>query len=189
MKRNPWTTKKTRKVYDNPWIAVSESDVINPSGGKGIYGVIHFKNIAVGVLALDEKDRVLLVGQYRYPLDLYSWEIPEGGEPIGSSPLASAKRELKEETGYKARKWKKLFTMHLSNSCSDERAEIFLASDLTAGESEPEETEELRVKWMPLTHALRLVESGKITDAITVAALFQADRLRSSGSRRTQRNK
>ncbi len=186
-KRNPWTTLKTREIYKNPWIHVSERDVINPAGGKGIYGIVSFQNVAVGVLALDDHDRILLVGQYRYALGAYSWEIPEGGSPLSTSPLASAKRELKEETGFSAKKWSKLLSLHLSNSCTDERAEIFLARDLKPGAAEPEDTEQLAVKWIPLTEAVRLVESGKITDAISVAAILQGDRLMNGIQKSTRR--
>ncbi|HMC84189.1 MAG TPA: NUDIX hydrolase, partial [Chitinophagaceae bacterium] len=140
---NPWTILKEEKVYDNKWISVTEYDVINPSGGKGIYGKIHFKNRAIGILPLDEKLNTWLVGQYRFTLNEYTWEIPEGGGPIGTDILVSAKRELLEEAGLAAQEWTKLMDFHLSNSVSDEWGQIFLARQLTQHAPEPEETEQL----------------------------------------------
>jgi 8-oxo-dGTP pyrophosphatase MutT (NUDIX family) len=178
--KNPWTTLSNKDVFETPWIRVSDREVINPSGRKSRYGVVHFRNIAVGVVALDENDNVVLVGQYRYPLGQYSWEIPEGGCPEGSRPLASAKRELKEETGFRARKWQKLLTLHLSNSVTDERAEIYLARELLAGAAEPEETEQLKIKRVPFADALEMIKNGEITDAITVAGLLHVALLRTT---------
>jgi 8-oxo-dGTP pyrophosphatase MutT (NUDIX family) len=188
---NPWRTLATRRVYRNPWIEVTESQVLTPVKTPGIYGVVHFRNIAVGVVAIDREDRILLVGQYRYALNMYSWELPEGGSPKGSTTLATAKRELREETGYVARKWQKLLRMHLSNSVTDEEAIVYLAEDLRPGPSSPEETEDLSVAWIPFDEALRLVAEGKITDAISVAAIWatHARRLEKSASARKRDKK
>ena len=188
-RKNPWTTLAKKPVFENAWIKLSHHDVLTPSGTKGEYGLVEFKNLAVGVLAIDERDRVLLVGQWRYPLQEYSWELPEGGSPKGESALATAKRELKEETGYTARRWSKLLDLALSNSVTDERAVIFLASEFEAGESEPEDTEELEVKWMPLKKAIRMAEKGEITDAISVAALLRAATLRRPAVRKKVANR
>ncbi len=155
-----------------------EDAVINPAKKRGIYGVVEFKNIAVGVVVLDDRDRVLLVGQYRYPLSRYSWEIPEGGCPKGEKPLAAAKRELLEETGFTARHFKKILEMHLSNSSTDERAIIYLATDLRQGVALPEETEVLKLKWLNLKDALKRIDQGEITDSMTVAGLLRAAALR-----------
>lgn len=163
-------------MYSNPWIALDEHKVLNPAGKPGIYGVVHFENIAVGVVALDDRDRILMVGQYRFPLKQYSWEIPEGGCPKGETTRSAAKRELLEETGYTARSLKRVLTMHLSNSSTDERAEVFLATGLKAGAAAPEETEVLELKWVPLKTALKQIDNGEITDAITVAALLSIGR-------------
>ncbi|HEV7860845.1 MAG TPA: NUDIX hydrolase [Pyrinomonadaceae bacterium] len=149
-----------------------EDSVVRPDGEAGIYGVVHFKNIAVGVLAL-EADEVYLVGQYRYTLESYSWEIPEGGCPEGEAPLRAAQRELEEETGLRAEKWEKLGEAHLSNSVSDELAVLFVASGLTQGERNPEGTEQLNVRRVPFGEALRMALAGEMTDAMSLLAIFQ----------------
>lgn len=168
-----WKTKSVREVYSNPWINVSHHEVINPSGNDGIYGVVHFKNKAIGILAIDENDQIILVGQHRYPLSSYFWEIPEGGCPIGEDHLDTAKRELKEETGFEAEKWTPLCSFHLSNSVTDEEGQLFLAENLKEGISSPEETEELTIKKVTLDEALNLIEGGMITDAITIMAIYK----------------
>lgn len=169
---NPWQKVSTRVVYDNPWIRVREDEVVRPDGRPGIYGVVHFKNVAVGVLAVED-GLLYLVGQYRYPLERYSWEIPEGGCPEGEDPLREARRELEEETGLRARRWTKMGEAHLSNSVSDELAVWFLAEGLEQGECRPEGTEKLQVRRVSLSEALGMVNSGEITDAISVLAIQQ----------------
>ena len=173
MEHNPWVIQSERLVYNNPWIQLTEFGVLNPSGREGIYGKVHFKNIAVGVVVLDEEMHTWLVGQYRFPLQQYSWEIPEGGAPLGTDTLLAAQRELKEETGFTAANWQQLLTMHLSNSVSDELAVVYLATELTPGASQPEETELLQLKRVPLQTAFDWVTNGNITDAISVAALLK----------------
>lgn len=181
METNPWTTLYSKSVYDNKWISVTEDEVINPNGGRGIYGKVHFKNIAIGIVALDEQEQLWLVGQYRYVLNAYSWEIPEGGCPHDESPLEGAIRELKEETGLEAKQWKELLRMHLSNSVSDELAIVFLATELTQSEPEPEETEQLRLQKISLSEAYKMVEKGLITDSISVAAITKIKLLQLQG--------
>lgn len=178
---NPWTILSAATVYDNPWIKVTEYSVLNPSGGKGIYGKVHFKNIAIGVLPLDKELNTYLVGQFRFPVERYSWEIPEGGGAYGSDPLDSAKRELLEETGLIAHSWATLMEMHLSNSVSDEHAVIFVARDLEQHEASPEETEQLAVKKIPFEEVYRMVEEGSVTDSITVAAVLKIKLMISDG--------
>ena len=173
MAKNPWKFINSTLQYENPWITVEEHNVLNPNGGEGIYGKVHFKNVAVGIVPLDEDGNTWLVGQYRYPLDEYSWEIPEGGCPIGESELSAAKRELKEETGLMANHWEEFLRIHTSNSVSDERGVVFLAKDLTQGETQFEDTEDLKIKKLPLSEAFQMVIDGKITDSISMAALLK----------------
>jgi 8-oxo-dGTP pyrophosphatase MutT (NUDIX family) len=173
---NPWKTINIKEVYDNPWINVSHHDVINPSGGKGIYGVISFKNLAIGVVPVDEEMNTYLVGQFRYTLNQFSWEIPEGGGPIGEEPLDTAKRELLEETGLYAKTWSLLTPIHTSNSVTNEFGYVFMAQNLEFGVSSPEDTEDIQVWKLPLIEAVKLVEEGKITDSLSVAGLLMAAR-------------
>ncbi len=180
--KNPWTIFSETQIYDNDWISVSEFDVINPNGGKGIYGKVHFKNRAIGVLPLDENMDTYLVGQYRFPLQAYSWEIPEGGGMQSEEPLAAAKRELIEETGLVANEWKQVLVMHLSNSITDEYAVIFLARDLEQRAPRPEETEKLVVKKLPFEEAYRMVQKGLITDAMSVAVIQKVKLMMLEGS-------
>ena len=168
---NPWQVLGEKDVYDNKWIRVTEYDIINPSGGKGIYGKVHFKNLAIGIVALDRDLNTFLVGQYRFTLNEYSWEIPEGGGPIDQDPLASAKRELLEETGLVATLWTPILKMYLSNSVSDEFSIIYLAQRLEQRTAMPEETEQLVVKKVSFEDAWQMVEDGRITDAMSVAAI------------------
>lgn len=170
---NPWKIIASKQVYDNPWIQLTEYDVINPGGGKGIYGKVHFKNRAIGIVVLDELLNTWLVGQFRFTVDQYSWEIPEGGGLIGVNPLDGAKRELLEETGLIAENWEPLLTMHLSNSVSDELALVYLATSLKQTTAEPEETEQLQVRKLPFNDVYKMVEAGEITDSMTVAAIYK----------------
>ena len=170
---NPWKKISSEVKYENPWISLTEYKVVTPAGTNGIYGKVHFKNIAIGVIAIDSDENTYLVGQYRFPLDLYSWEIPEGGCPEGTDWLAAAKRELKEETGFEAGKWTEILQMHVSNSVSDELAVVYVAQDLMAGKAEPEDTEDLKIIKMPFKQAVDWVMQGKIKDSISVAAILK----------------
>ncbi|MFZ2785238.1 MAG: NUDIX hydrolase [Sediminibacterium sp.] len=181
MEYNPWQVTGEKNVYDNPWIRLTEYQVINPSGGKGIYGKVHFKNTAVGVLVLDEQLNTYLVGQYRFTLNAYSWEIPEGGAPVGTDPLEGGKRELLEETGLVAVQWEPLLQLHLSNSVSDEWAVVYLARDLRQETAEPEETEQLVIRKLPFAAAVDMVEKGEITDSMSVAAIYKVQLLLAQG--------
>lgn len=179
--KNDWTTKNSKTVYENPWIKVSHREVINPSGGEGIYGVVHFKNIAIGIVPLDEDLNTWLVGQYRYTLNKYSWEVPEGGCPIGTSPLESAKRELLEETGIQAQEWSKILDLETSNSVTDETGMVFLARGLRFGTAQPEETEALQIKKVPFQEAYEMVLDGRITDALAMLSIFRVKAMLDAG--------
>lgn len=170
--RNPWRRLSSREIYANDWIGVREDRVIRPDGAEGIYGVVQFRNRAIGVLAVEEDGSLYLVGQYRYTLDKYSWEIPEGGCPEGEEPLSAARRELEEETGLRAERWTHLGQAHLSNSVTDELAIWYLAEGLTQGPDCPEGTEELCVRRVPFPEALEMVLTGKITDAVSMMAIM-----------------
>lgn len=170
---NPWKTLSSEKIYDNPWISLTEHQVINPGGGNGIYGEVHFKNLAIGIIPLDEEKNTWLVGQFRYPLKQYSWEIPEGGGKLNEDPLVSAKRELLEETGIDAAEWQEIQKIHLSNSVSDELGIIYLARQLSFGKSSPEESEDLIVRKLPFETAYQMVLNGEITDSLSVAAILK----------------
>lgn len=170
---NPWKTLSSEKIYENPWISLTEHQVINPGGGDGIYGEVHFKNLAIGIIPIDEENNTWLVGQYRFPLRQYSWEIPEGGGLLNNDPLLSAKRELLEETGIRAETWTEIQKIHLSNSVSDELGIIYLARNLSFGESNPEESEDLIVRKLPFDTAYQMVLKGEITDSMSVAAILK----------------
>jgi 8-oxo-dGTP pyrophosphatase MutT (NUDIX family) len=169
-----WKTKTSTVAYENPWIKISHEEVTTPKGTDGIYGVVHFKNTAIGIVPLDEEGNTWLVKQSRYTLNQYTWEIPEGGCPQGEEPLNAAKRELEEEVGLQARDWQQLMTMHLSNSVTDEFCVVFLARQLFSGIQNLESTEDIEYKKLPLTDAIDMVIRGEITDAISVAALLRA---------------
>ena len=178
---NPWTILSEEEKYSNPWIQITEYKVLNPSGKDGIYGKVHFKNHAIGIVPLDEEMNTYLVGQYRFPLNQYSWEIPEGGCPLEEDRLEAAQRELLEETGLKAKHWQRILDMYLSNSVSDEDATVYVATGLSQHEAVPEETEQLVVKKLPFDEAYAMVQSGEITDSLSVSAILQTKLLLLSG--------
>ena len=171
---NPWKINHSKQIYSNNWISLTEHAITNPVGKPGIYGVVQFKNIAVGVLPVDEHYNIWLVGQYRFPLQQYSWEIPEGGASMGEDTLVAAARELEEETGLRATRYTKLVEMHLSNSVSDEYAIVYIAQGLSQHQPMPEETEQLLIKKLPFEAAYEMVENGEITDSMSVAAILKA---------------
>ncbi len=169
-----WTELNRRLIYQNPWIEVTESQVLNPNGGEGIYGVVHFKNLAIGVIPLDEDNNTWIVGQDRFPFEgKFTWEIIEGGGPLNEDPLASAQRELLEEAGLKAANWELLQEMDLSNSATTEKALIYVASGISFHESNPEETEKLEVKKIPFDELYQMVLKGEVTDSLSVAGVLR----------------
>ena len=168
---NPWKTLSTRIVYENRWIRIREDQVIRPDGEPGIYGVVEYHG-CVGVLPIDAEGNVHLVGQYRYVLDRYSWEIPEGGCDIGEIPEFAARRELREELGLEAGNLELLGRSHLSNSVSDEEAFYYVATDLVQGEAEPEGTEQLQRRIVTFDEALQMVLKSEITDSLSQIAIL-----------------
>jgi 8-oxo-dGTP pyrophosphatase MutT (NUDIX family) len=176
-KPNPWRDIEAREVYDNPWIHLSEHKVVNPSGGHSMYGKVHFKKYALGIVALDEDMHTWLVGQWRYPLNHYSWEIPMGGGLLEVDRLLSAQRELKEETGITATHWEEVISIHLSNCVSDEVGYGYLARGLSFGETNFDETEDLDILKLPFQEAVEMVMKGEITDSLSVATLLKLDKI------------
>lgn len=170
---NPWQVLSTDVRYANAWIEVTHHEVVTPAKTPGIYGVVHFRNIAIGILPIDHEGNTWLVGQYRFPLGRYSWEIPEGGGEPAVDPVLSAQRELREETGIEARDWRLLLELDLSNSVTDEHAYIYVATGLTYGEPAPEDTEALEVRKVPFDDAYAMVLDGRITDVMSVAAILR----------------
>ena len=167
-----WKKLASKVIYDNPWMTVREDRVVNPSGGQNDYGHIQFKTRAVAIVPIDEAGNTWLVGQDRYTLGEYSWEVPMGGAPKGEDPLAAAKRELKEETGLQAEDWTQVMRLHTSNSITDEEGFVFVAKDLQQGATAFEETEKLEIRKLPLSEAVAMAQNGEITDAMSVAALL-----------------
>ena len=178
-----WKRLGSRIVFENDWMEVREDHVINPGGGENQYGHVHFKNRAVAIVPLDAEGNTWLVGQERYTLDAWSWEVPMGGAPLAEEPLAAARRELKEETGLSARRWTEIMRLHPSNSITDEVGYVYLAEDLSEGETAFEETEALEVRKLSLEAAVQMARDGEITDAISVAALFRIAEIRTASSR------
>lgn len=176
--KNPWKTLSVTEVYDNAWIHVDEHDVVNPSGNPGIYGKVHFKNLACGIIPLDGNDETWLIGQYRYTLDRYSWEIPMGGVPVGTDSLAGAQRELKEETGLMADRWRVILKVYLSNSITDEAGVVYLAEGLTQGEPEFDDTEKLEIRKLPFDDVVQMVNDGEITDVLSIAGILKLATMR-----------
>lgn len=172
---NPWKTISQETAYENAWIRVEHHDVINPAGNPGIYGKVHYKNTAISIVAVDSEGYTYLVGQYRYTLNQYSWEVPEGGCSIesGESTLEAAKRELLEETGLVATQWTEIGEVYLSNSVSNERAVMYLAQNLNQQQACPEETEQLKIRRIALKEAIEMAQNGTITDALSVLTLLK----------------
>ncbi|MEM9690180.1 MAG: NUDIX hydrolase [Pseudomonadota bacterium] len=175
-----WKTLSSQTKYDNPWMTVYEDDVINPGGGRNAYGWVHFKNRAIAIVPIDDDGNTWLIGQQRFTLGDYSWELPMGGGPLDEAALDAAVRELKEETGLSAERWTELMKVHTSNSITDEEGFVFVAEGLSQGETDFEEMEDLAIRKLPLSEAVQMVTDGEITDVITIAALLRVHSLRAA---------
>jgi ADP-ribose pyrophosphatase len=174
---NPWITEDTEIKYSNNWIDLRHNKVKNPAGKDGIYGVVHFKNIAAAIIPLDKDLNTYLVGQYRYPLDIYSWELPMGGNPLNDNLLEGAKRELLEETGLIAQNWTEIGRIHTSNCVTDEEGIVYLAEELSQEMAIPEETERLTIKKLPFKKVVEMAMNGEITDAISLFGILKLARI------------
>jgi 8-oxo-dGTP pyrophosphatase MutT (NUDIX family) len=179
--KNPWKLVNSELKYKTPWIEVVHHDVITPGGSKGIYGCVNFQNIAVGVITLDAEYNTWLVGQFRFPLQKYTWEIPEGGCPLNELPLDAAKRELKEEVGITASDWTLIQEMDISNSATDEVSFTYLAKDINIGEPCQDENEDITIKKLPFSEVFEMVEKGEIRDAISVAGIYKVKQMIANG--------
>lgn len=171
--KSKWKTISNDVVYENDWISVEHHEVITPGGNAGVYGVVAFKNIAIGILPIDQEGNTWLVGQYRYALSAYSWEIPMGGGSLDTDPLISAQRELREETGLIAERWSLMMELHTSNSITNEYGLVYIAEGLKMTTSDSDDTEDLTLRKLPFSEVLEMVLEGKITDAISVAAILR----------------
>lgn len=173
MQTNPWQTLSSSRICENKWFSVLEHRVIRPDGQPGVYNVVSAGRLATGILPIWPDGSITLVGQYRYPLKEYSWEIPEGGGSFDIDPLDTAKQELKEETGIVAKTWEYLGRIHTSNCFMDEVCHLYLAQDLTQGIANPDPVEVIQTKKVPLKDAVAMALNGDITDAISVAGIFR----------------
>lgn len=174
---NPWKKLHAKDIYENDWIKLVEDRVLRPDGQEGIYGKVHMKNKAIGIVPIDDSMHTWLVGQYRYTLDEYSWEIPTGGGHDDESNLESARRELKEETGLAAVKWTEVLRIHTSNSITDEEGFVYLAQELTEGEPNFDATEVLTIKKIPFSDAVTMVMQNQITDSLSIAGILKIARI------------
>lgn len=179
----PWQRVSRREVYDNPWISVTHEDVVTPAGTDGIYGVIHFKTRAIGIIPIDAEGCTWLVRQFRYTLNQHLWEIPMGGGKLHEEPLTAAQRELQEETGFSASDWREIMRLHISKSVTDEEGVVFVARGLTAGTAQLEHSEaDLETLRLPLAEAIQWALDGKITDVISCAGLLKVHALMQTGA-------
>ncbi len=179
--RATWRTLRHHTAFENPWVRVESHDTIAPTGRPAHYGLVHFHNRAIGVLPLHDDGTVSLVGQHRFPLGRYSWEIPEGGAPFTENPLDGARRELREETGLIAADWREILRLDLSNSVTDEVCILYLATGLTQAEAAPDDTEAFEYARVPFSHLLKAVIIGQVRDSLTVASVLRLHHMATSG--------
>jgi 8-oxo-dGTP pyrophosphatase MutT (NUDIX family) len=184
--RNPWVTRSSRIVLSNPWFRLRTDEVIRPDGKRGEYHTV-LAPAAVGVVPCFDDGSILLVGQYRYSISRYSWEIPEGGGKPGEKPIQTARRELREETGYRAARFRSLGIFHTSNCFTNETAYLFSARNLTPGKPRPDATEELATRRLPFEEAYTMAVEGEITDSLTIVALFRLKERAQAGPKPSSR--
>ena len=175
-----WSLGAPSMKYENPWMRVDEYLAVDPNGKTTTYGVVHHKNLAIGIIPYED-EHIWLVGQSRVAFQSYSWEIPAGGDPGGRDPIGTAHRELREETGLSAERMEQILTMELSNSITDERCHVFLATKLTPGQNQLESSEDISLLKVSLDAALTAVDSGEIRQALSVAAILKLGRMRTAG--------
>lgn len=173
MSVNPWKRLSSSHIYGTNWFAVREDQVIHPDGRRGTYSVVSATRLAAGILPLWPDGTLTLVGQFRYPLNEYSWEVPEGGGALDADPLEIARQELREETGIEAAGWEYLGRVHTSNCFTDELCHLFLATDLTQGVARPDPEEVIQTRRVPLEEAVRMASDGTITDSVSIAGIFR----------------
>ncbi len=176
-----WQVRSRKTLQENPWFQLSASEATAPTGVDATYYLIHFVNSAVGVIPLHDDGTISLVGQWRFPFNAYSWELPEGGVPADEAPMEGAKRELREEVGLIATNWRQILTLQTSNASVDEVARVFLATGLSAVETEPDDTEDLATVRVPFQEALAQANAGRIQDAMTVAGLLRLHHMAVTG--------
>lgn len=182
MSENPWKTRSSRVAYENAWIRVREDQVIRPDGGSGVYGVIEIRPSA-GIVALNDRDEVALVGQWRYSVNRYSWEIPRGGSHPGETDMLSvAQRELAEEAGLLAQRWEALGALDVCNGVADDVQSLYLASELKPTETRFDPEEDIAIEWRPFDEAVRMAMDGRITEVCSVAAILKVKIMRNSGA-------
>jgi 8-oxo-dGTP pyrophosphatase MutT (NUDIX family) len=173
---NPWKTLSSRKVYENQWIRVREDEVVRPDGRPGVYGVIEIP-ASVGVVALNEAGEIALVGQWRYPLARYTWEIPRGGSQGDPDLLAVAQRELAEEAGVEASEWRRIGSVDVNNGVTTDVQHLFLARGVKAVSAHQDPFEQIAVLWRPFSRAVEMVINGEISEVCSVAAILKVDKL------------
>jgi 8-oxo-dGTP pyrophosphatase MutT (NUDIX family) len=180
----PWKPGIERVAFESGWIAVTDQIATAPTGRPAPYGLVRFKNLAVAVLPVHEDGTIVLVGQHRFPLGDYSWELPEGGSPLAEDPLEGARRELAEETGLAAAEWREVMRVQLSNSVTDERMIGYLALGLSeaTGAHAVDDTEAIALARVPFREALDAAMAGYLPDMLTVAMLLRGYHMAREGS-------
>jgi 8-oxo-dGTP pyrophosphatase MutT (NUDIX family) len=169
-----WRSDGTETVFDNPWMAVTRHPATAPTGHAADYAVVRLKNVGTGVLPVYDDGTVVLVGQQRFALANYSWEMPEGGAPLDEDPFDGVRRELAEEAGLEAVHWASALSVEMSNSITDEIGKTWIAWDLSPVPVAPDPTEVIAVVRVPFMDLLDEIGRGTVKDAMTVATAYKA---------------